>query len=150
MNFLRRIKSSSPPAFWLLVSVLICFLIFVAVSVQSYVKSIPLVKKQQELAKEFGVQLADYPHLFPATYFYTKLKTGMSVSEVHAIVREYEQVLHCGEHIEVYYYLTTDIHYTQRFYIFYDEQNTFARLQTEDSDSRRMLPSGCLLGPLKE
>jgi hypothetical protein len=143
-------KRSRPLVFWLLVTILTCLLTFTVLWIQSYVNSIPLVKKQQELAKEFGVQLKDYPHSFPAAYFYTVLRPGMSMSEVHKTVRGYEQVLHCGNRMEVYYYLTTDIQDTQRFYIFYDEQKTFARLQTEDNDSRRALLGGCLSGPLEE
>lgn len=143
-------KRSRPLTFWILGSVLICLLTFAALSIQSYIHNVPLVKKQQELAREFGVQLDDYPSSFPAGYFYAVLEPGMSISEVHKIVRGYEEVLHCGDGMEVYFYLTTDIKDAQRFYIFYDEQARFARLQTEDNDSRRVLPDGCASGPLKE
>jgi hypothetical protein len=150
MNLLSRIKRVHPIVLWLLVFVLICLLAFVVLSIRSYVKSIPLVKKQQELAKEFGVNLDDFQYAFPSEYFYTVLKAGMSMSEVHRTVRGYEQVLHCGAGMEVYYYLTTDIKDTDRFYIFYDEQDKFKRLQTEDNDSRRVLPGGCVSGRLQE
>jgi len=129
---------------------LACVLTFTILSAQSYVESAPLVRKQQELAKEFGVQMKDYQYAFPADYFYQVLKPGMSMSEVHDIVRGYEKVLHCGDDMEVYYYLTTDIKNTQRFYILYDEQFKFTRLQTEDNDSRQVLPNGCSSGPLEE
>ena len=150
INFLSRIKRAHPLVLWLLVFVLICLLAFAVLSIRSYVKSIPLVKKQQELAKEFGVNLDDFQYAFPSEYFYAVLTPGMSMSEVHKIVRGYEQVLHCGDSEEVYYYLTTDIKDTDRFYIFYDDQGKFKSLQTEDNDSRKALNKYCVSGLLNE
>jgi len=150
MNILNSVKRTHPLAFWLLVFVLICLLVFAALSIHSYVNSIPLVKKQQELAKEFGVNIDDFQYAFPSGYFYRVLKPGMSMSEVHKTVRGYEQVLHCGDREEVYYYLTIDIKDTDRFYVFYDEQSKFQRLQTEDNDSRRALNRYCVSGLLNE
>lgn len=146
-----KMKRSHPLIFWLLGFILICLFTFAVLSIQSYVQSIPLVKKQQELAKEFGVQIDDYSHSFPTSYFYTVLKPGMSKSEVHKTVRGYEQVQHCGDGMEVYYYLTMEIEDTERFFIFYDEQGKFKRLQSEDNDSRMNINGfGCRDGVLNE
>jgi hypothetical protein len=111
----------------------------------------PREKLQKELAIELGVEIQDYPYLhsFPSGYFHTVLKPGMTISEVHEIVRGYKKVLHCEDWAEVYYYFSTELEHAKRFMISYDE-GKFNRFQGEDDDSRTIWTDGCLPGLIEE
>lgn len=153
MSFLMRLKRSNPIIFWVFVCVFSCLFIIAIFLITSRLTPNPLEEAQQDLARELGVRIEDYPYPggFPSGYFGTVLVPGMSISEVHNIVRGYKQVLHCGKGMEVYYYLTTDIRDTERFFIYYDEQGRYSRLIGEDNDSRRNIDGNwCSEGLLKE
>lgn len=153
MHRLNSLKHSNPIVFWLFASFFSCLLIVSILWVIPILITSPREKARQDLAKELGIQIENYPYplAFPSGYFGIVLKQGMSISEVHKIVRGYKQVLHCGDGMEVYYFLTTDIKDTERFFIFYDEKGRYLRLQGEDSDSRRNIDGiRCIDGLLKD
>ena len=152
MKSLNRLKRTNPPVFWLSTSISICLLISGILWITPMLSTSSREKAQKNLAWELGVRIDDYPYPlgFPSGYFGVVLKPGMSISDVHKIVRAYRQVLHCGDGMEVYYYLSTDIEDTERFFIFYDEQGRYLRIQGEDNDSRMNLDGlGCSDGLLE-
>ena len=153
MKYLSRCQQANPNVFWLFSFIFMCLLAVGILLTLPALITDPREKAQHDLAKELGVQIEDYPYPygFPSGYFGTVLKPDMSVSDVHKIVRGYKQVLHCGDGIEVYYYLTIDIKDTERFFIFYDREGRFSRLQGEDNDSRMNIDGiGCTDGLLEE
>lgn len=109
-------------------------------------------KKQEELAITLGVRIKDYPFVtvFPLGYFYTVIKPGMTLDDVHFIIRGYEKVLRCRDsakdalyYKEVYYYFSPRDDEALRFQLFYDEQGRFLEFQGEDEDSRTIMTLGC-------
>lgn len=107
----------------------------------------------QVLATQLGVRVEDYPYpsAFPEGYFYTVLKPGMTIYEVHQIVQGYEKVLHCEDvETEIYYYFSSEDGKALRFAIVYDDQWRFWRLRGEDTNSRSIRTEGCEDGPIKE
>ena len=111
----------------------------------------PQERAQQSLAKELGVEIEDYPSKssFPGGYFYVILKPGMSISEVHKIMRAYEKVLHCGQTIEVYYYLSANAEDAKQIWVIYDKNGKFAYLTGNDSDSGNQDTEWCVAGLLE-
>lgn len=107
-------------------------------------------RAEEELSRELGVNLEDYPCCFPEAYFYSVLKPGMSLRDVHEIVTEYETVYVCGPGIEVYYYYSKDAKKARRFEIIYDDFENFYLLRAEDEDSRSIFVDGCGEGRLEE
>jgi hypothetical protein len=116
------------------------------------------MEKQEDLANKLGVKIKDYPSetVFPVGYFYTILRPGMSVDEVHIVVQGYEKAFRCRSPVEVYYY--SEIYYyfhsedlkAVRFQIFYDKQERFEKLQGEDDDSRTISTEGCEIGQIEK
>lgn len=131
--------------------VLICIVAGLFVWIRPLLVTTPREQMQQELAIELGVEIGEYPHPsnFPLGYFFTVLKPGMSISEVHKIVRGYKKALRCGETMEVYYYLGENIEDSVRFWIYYDEQGKFREFQGE-GDSGRRSTSWCSPGLQEE
>lgn len=107
---------------------------------------------QRDLAKELGVEIPDYPYpvSFPSGYFYTVLKPGMSVSEVHQIVKGYEKVMNCRNVSEIYYYFSVELEQAKRFKIVYDNDGKFVRFEGEEDDSRTLDTNGCAPGLIEE
>jgi hypothetical protein len=118
----------------------------------------PYQAQQDRLAAEFGIRVTDYPYVrsFPAGYFYTLLKPGMSVDEVHKVLRGYEKVFRCGSPVdpyysrEVYYYFSSDDSKALRFQIFYDKQEKYENIQGEDSNSRSIPVDNCEEGLIEK
>jgi hypothetical protein len=127
--------------------ILFCLLLYILPTVTTS----PKEKKQQELAKELGVEIKDYPPIvsFPSGYFSDVLKPGMSIAEVHSIVIGYKMALRCGETQEKYYFLTVDEKDSERFWLFYDQEGKFERKQSE-GDSGRLAQGHCSIGLLDE
>ncbi len=150
---MKRLKEKMHPAmFWLLAMMLTCLGIVVIWWILPALITTPREKMQQELAKELGVEIQDYPYpfAFPSGYFYIVLKPGMSVAEVHEIVQGYEKVLHCGKNAEVYYYLSAELENAERFWLIYDDQGKYQRFQGEDNDSGILSTAGCVAGLIEE
>ena len=114
----------------------------------------PYQSKQDKLAIEMGVKIADFPYekSFPASYFNEVLKPGMTIGEVHRIIKGYEKAYRCRSPLETYYYREVYYYYSTedtkalRFQIFYDKQEKYTRLEGEDADSRTILTNDCELG----
>ncbi|HVN53757.1 MAG TPA: hypothetical protein VMT46_05455 [Anaerolineaceae bacterium] len=118
----------------------------------------PYKSKQDSLANELGVKVTDYPyqHSFPAGYFNEILKSGMTVDEVHKIIKGYEKAYRCRSPVETYYYREVYYYYSLedtkalRFQVFFDKQEKFTRLEGEDDDSRTILIKDCELGIIEQ
>ena len=100
----------------------------------------------------FNVDMDNFPpeKYFPIGYFFTTLKRGISIEEVHAIVRGYEKVYHCGDGIEIYYYFSNSDVEALRFMILYDQNYQYIDLNGEDDDSITISLDGCQLGLISE
>jgi len=117
-------------------------------------KYIPAHKRKVErrnLANLLGVSLENYPPetYFPASYFRTQLKEGMSIDEVHEIFQGYEQVYRCGKVTEIYYFYDTEDDKADRLQVFYDWDLAYISFETEDSDSKYFNVKECELGLLQ-
>lgn len=112
----------------------------------------PRERMQNQLAKELGVKIQDYPYpsSFPSGYFYTVLKPGMSISEVHEIVQGYEKVVQCDNLSEVYYYFSQKLEDAKRFELVYDDRGKYVRFEGEEDDSRTLQTFGCEPGLIQE
>lgn len=110
-------------------------------------------KKQQYLAQRLGVEINAYPptSAFPINYFVSELEPGVTtIKEVHAIVKQYERVLHCRKYAEIYYYFSNDDNAALRFQIFYDENGKYSKIIGEDDDSATLYTAECVPGLLSE
>ena len=102
-------------------------------SIRINLKYAMLRPQQKELAKEFGVNIQDYPYeaSFPVGYFDSKLKPGMTIDEVHEIVKEYVGVFRCfHDFAELYFYYSLDEDKEIDFFIFYDTERNFRELKS--------------------
>lgn len=108
----------------------------------------PYLNAQERLAEQLGVRIEDYtdPLLFPAGYYYTILKPGMNLNEVHNAIQGYEKVFHCGIYSEIYYYFSKDDSKAIRFVIVYDEEGKYRFIEGEEPDSRTIRLDGCVPG----
>jgi hypothetical protein len=108
----------------------------------------PYKEQQQNLARELGVTISDYPYpsAFPEGYYYVVLSTDMSIHDVHMTIMGYEKVYHCNTNSEIYYYFSLDDKKALRFEIIYDEQGLFKEFRGEDDDSRTIRLDGCEQG----
>jgi hypothetical protein len=150
MNFSRKAKQLSTH---FLVAFALIFVGVIAIwQILPAVIITPRERMQQELAKELGVEIKDYPYpvSFPSGYFYTVLKPGMSVAEVHQIVKGYEKVVNCGNVSEIYYYFSAEVEQAKRFKIVYDNDGKFLRFEGEEDDSRTLQTYGCIPGLIEE
>lgn len=104
--------------------------------------------KQAELANYLQVQIEDFPYQysFPVGYFYSVLRPGMTVDEVHSIVKGYEKVLNCGASSEIYYYFSTEDSNALRLEIYYTSQGTYEDIMGEDNNSSTLWTEGCISG----
>jgi hypothetical protein len=109
--------------------------------------------KQEVLAEKLGVKIQDFPpeFYFPVGYFSAILKPGMSIGEVHNLVREYDKVLRCRYDVnfydrEIYYFYSDVDKYPLRFELFFDRQQKYERFQGEDRNSGSLMSDGCETG----
>lgn len=112
----------------------------------------PQRETQEALANELGVRVEDYPprSSFPVEYFYSVLSQGMTITDVHSVIRGYEKVLHCGSTSEIYYFYSPDLESAKRFKIIYDNQGKFVRLEGEEDDSHTIQIFGCETGQIEK
>jgi hypothetical protein len=109
-----------------------------------------LNQKKEALASLLGVKVEDYPD-FPAQYFYTVIRPGTSLSDVHTIIIGYEQVLNCFGTDEVYYYFSLDDQEATRFLISFDAQGRYAEMMEEEQGATTLPGAGtCQPGLLEE
>lgn len=108
----------------------------------------PNATQKAELAKQLGIKIADYPPeaSFPIEYFYTVLRPGSSIDEVHSIVKGYSKVLHCETWSEIYYFFDNRDADALRVQIFYNDKGEYDHLLGEDEDSRTIWTEGCDIG----
>ncbi len=106
---------------------------------------------QSDLAEKLGVKIADYPpeEYFPESFFYSALKSGMDISEVHKIVIGYEKVFRCGKDGEIYYYFSSDGENALGFSIQYNNLGKFVELLGIDESSQPIPLDGCEPGLLQ-
>jgi len=131
---------------------LLLAIIYISFSLNPYW---PYWFEQRQLAKELGVKIDDYPspYAFPDGYFYSVLKPGMTIGQVHNIVKGYRASYNCGLD-EVYYYFSDNDNRAIRFEVDYDyapvgDDYIFINLMTEDDNSRSIHIVGCVPGLLK-
>jgi len=129
---------------FLLISAIVCAL---QIKVESY------LPEQRNLARELGVNIEDYPYpdKFPTGYFSFVLKSGMSIKEVHSLIRGYTSVFRCDKAFEeIYYYFSNNDSKALRFIVYYDMDFKYDELGTEDENSRTILLDGCAPGLFEE
>lgn len=89
--------------------------------------------QQEKLAQEFGVKIQDYPYevSFPVGYFDNVLIPGMTVEEVHGLIKGYVKVFRCfNNSAELYYYYSLDEDKGVDFFVFYDKNRSFTELKS--------------------
>jgi hypothetical protein len=108
----------------------------------------PYQRMQENLAKELGVQIDDYPYksVFPEGYFYTVVKPGMTMEEVHKIIKGYEKVYHCKTYSEIYYYFSVDDSKAIRLEIIYDDKGNYYDMRGDDPSGYMIKLDGCTSG----
>jgi hypothetical protein len=79
-----------------------------------------LGKERKALADRWGVNVEDYGMYFLLDYFRDKLHEGMPIDEVHAVMKAYERVFHCGYDAEIYYYYSSDDNLALRIEVLYE------------------------------
>jgi hypothetical protein len=151
MALVKKITPSDAIPLGLIILSLLCLSAVAILWILPLITTSPQEGRQQELAKELGVEVDDfpYPHSFPAGYFFTLLKPGMPVSEVHKIVQGYDRAFRCGTTMEAYYYFSENPEETVSFWVFYDKQGGYRELQSEGESSKRSV-SWCSPGLLQE
>jgi len=112
----------------------------------------PFLSAQEKYAKQYGLKIDDYPYplVFPAGYYETILKPGMSINQIHATIRGYASVYHCKQYSEIYYFFSKKEEKAIRFEVTYDERGNFKYLQGEEPDSPTIQLHGCTEGLINE
>jgi len=89
------------------------------------------------LAKTLQVKIENYPYpeSFPIGYFETKLTAGMTIRDVHDVMKGYEKVYSC-QRSEIYYFYSVDGDKATRMLVLYDLNGLFEKIQSEDRNSR--------------
>lgn len=107
--------------------------------------------QQEKLARTLEVRIDDYPYpfSFPSGYYYSVLKPGMTIKEVHQLIKSYEKVLNCHNVSEIYYFYDSSEEKAERFEIRYDDQKQFIEFKGEEKDSRSIQTIGCVEGLLE-
>lgn len=122
-------------------------------SLRNFKRGFVLKPQQEKLATRLEVKIQDYPyeHDFPAGYFNAILKPGMTLSDVHALVKGYKEVYQCFGWGELYYYFSGDEEKAVVFLLTYDNAGKFVDLRGGDpfGDSFGVWP-GCSMGLLGE
>lgn len=151
MILLKKITPSDAIPLTLIIFSLLCLSAMAIQWILPLVTTSPREKLQQDVAKALGVKVDDYPYpySFPAGYFYTILKPGMTISDVHEIIQAYDKVFRCGKTAEVYYYLIEDPEEFLSIWVVYDKQGMYKELRSE-GDSGRTSIDWCSPGLLDE
>jgi hypothetical protein len=133
-------------------------LLVILIGVSEYKsKYLPTIQRNN-MAKELGIKSIDEyppPINFPYGYFESLLKPGMSLEEVHKIVRGYKRVLTCNKNKkiyyfeEIYYFYSIDDEKALRMRILYDPEKRFKEIRVEDLNSRTYSVTGCDEGELQ-
>jgi len=108
---------------------------------------------QNDLAAKLGVKIEDYQpeEYFPDSYFWSVLKPGMDISEVHKIVIGYEKVFRCDNFFEIYYYFSSDYEKALIFSILYNDLGKYYDMRMDEEGIHRPAPMDrCEPGLLEE
>jgi len=109
--------------------------------------------EQIKIAHILGVKIKDYPpsQYFPQGYFLLKLQTGMSVEEVHSIMKGYVSVKKCGDDMEQYFFISDkqDMNVLLLDLIFSEEKFLLDKIVTFDRGNNPITTT-CVLGQLEE
>ena len=129
----------------------ICIMSGILLAVSNQRQERELLQKQQELAELLDVDIADYPtpNRFPFEYYYTVLEEGMSIDEVHEIVRGYMNVYH-RQRAEIYLFYYEDNSQAMPLKILYDDNFRFVTIVAGDPDSGGITLSGSEPGRIGE
>ncbi|KPL79647.1 hypothetical protein ADN00_02280 [Ornatilinea apprima] len=127
----------------------LAFLLIVCVLISSLLRE-NQKDERMKLAQTLGVRLEDHPPEtdFPVSYFSAQLIEGMTLDEVHNLIIGFDQVYNCSNSVEVYYYFGANENMAFRFRVFYDENLSFKRLESEDPDSSYLSIEECKTGLL--
>ena len=108
--------------------------------------------QQRQLANTLGVALGNYRETdFPFQYFDQTLKPGMSIKDVHQIMRGYELTFKCQDWGEVYFYYSKDEKDAFKYMLLYDDDGKFESFITDDPyNSMGISTSGCAEGLLDD
>ena len=84
-----------PTVIYILILVVLSIMTFYSLFIHK--ENNPYRTEQENLARELGVAIDNYPGAmtFPSGYFFTVVKPGTTIQEVHKIVKGYEKVYHC-------------------------------------------------------
>ena len=126
---------------------LLCSLFWIIPILRSY----SYLSQQRQLANILGVSLDDYRQFdFPFQYFDEALKPGMSIKDVHQIMRGYELVFKCRDWGEIYFYFDRRDKYAFKYLILYDDNKKFESLIVDDiNNSMSVSANGCEEGYLR-
>jgi hypothetical protein len=125
---------------------------FIVGSVLALILSLVLLKiikreirkqNQAELASILNVKIDEYPFPedFPFFYYQAVLEKGMTVDEVHEIVKGYDYALNCWGYDEIYYYFGLHHNDSINFMITYDELGKAKWVISGNSDSGPDFPT---------
>jgi hypothetical protein len=141
----------------LLIVLLVFMALYMPPSIRLYARNATIRQQQGKLAEELEVKIQDYPYesSFPIGYFVSALQPGMTLNEVHAIVKGYKEIYQCFGFAELYYYYSSDEEESIAFMISYDENKKFVDLRGIDyasapSHSSEGEPVACSPGLLSE
>jgi len=125
---------------------ILLFSIFI-ICIKSYREQKYFSQEQEKIAKILGTQIENFPpsQHFPYGYFDKKLKKGMSLSEVHSIMKGYVSVYRCSDLLENYYFISENDNNTLEFSIIYDEDKLFSELISEERGYHFLSPE-CIPG----
>jgi hypothetical protein len=106
--------------------------------------------QQERLAETLGIKIDDYPYpnSFPSGYYYSVLKPGMTINEVHQRIKGYKKVINCNGVSEIYFFYDVSDEKALRFRIRYDQQKNYKEFEGEEKDSRTIQTLGCVEGQL--
>ncbi len=130
----------------------IAICLFLALGWWIFANRNPFLSDQERYAEQYGLQIDDYPYplVFPAGYFETILKPGMSKSQIHTTIKGYEMVYHCKQFSEIYYFFSNQEEKAIRFEVIYDERGNYAYFRGEEPDSQTIRLEGCTEGLIEE
>jgi hypothetical protein len=146
---------------YLIIASLIILLGFITMcslpTIRINLKYARLRPQQEKLAEELGIKIQDYPNerSFPVGYFDTILEPGMTIYEVHKIVKGYVGVFRCfNDSAEHYYYYSLEEDKEIDFFIFFDTERNFMELKSIEPLNNKTVSSGgpvaCFPGLLNE
>lgn len=131
---------------------LTCLLLVAAIRLYFNFQESVVQKRSSELAQILGVDIQKYePDMFPVNYFQQALSPGMSIKEVHQIVKGYQKSLICPRaNAEVYYFYSYDDEGV-KIKLTYDlADNSYVDMIIDDNNSSLINVNGCAPGLLGE